>query len=259
MRNGGSKRFSVLAITKRATTLARHRRQQMAVLVAEAPGVRWSKEHVASLLGMKVSTYGARESSGPGKGGSSANFDVDTLTAIASVLGTYPGLLLLPDDDAVDAGAVVELRATSGQSLGTVSALDFGLWVLGLVPLREQSPHYFDVSSRVALGETTAKTARGVKAEPLDPWMLEEMSRARARGEEYSPDYSSRNDVEVGMRVMSACRQVIRLVAMRDRIFAWSKDDSRVDLDVAIEQAFTDLSDLLEELGKRQARRAPTP
>lgn len=252
-------RLGVLEVVKRATRLARLRRQQMAVLIAELPGASWSKERVASLLGMQASTYGERESSPGGRASTTANVDVDTLAAIASVLGTYPGLLLLPDDDAVDAGAVVELKATSGQSLGAVSARDFGLWVLGLVPLPKQSPHYFDVSSRVALGETTAKTARGVKAEPVDPWMLEEMARATARGEERSTDFTSRNDVEVGMRVMSACRQVIRLVAMRDRIFAWSKDDSRADLDVAIEQAFTDLGDLLEELGKRQARRAPTP
>ena len=253
------KRLSVLTITKRAITLARHRRQQLTALLAGSSETVWSKERVAELLRMPSSTYAERESLTPRAVGPPANIDVDTLTAIAAVLGTYPGLLLLPDDDAVDVGAVVDLKATSGQSLGTVSARDFGLWALGLVPLPEQSPHYFDVSSRVALGETTAKTARGVKAEPLDAWMLAEMARATAQGDNYAPDYSSRSDVEVGMRVMSACRQVIRLVAMRDLLFGWSDDDSRVVLDVTIEQAFTDLSDLLQELGKRQARRAPTP
>ena len=257
--NGGSQRLSVLAITKRAITLARHRRQQIAVLVAESPGTRWSQEWVATLLGMKASTYSEREFSPSGRASTAANLDVDTLAAIASVLGTYPGMLLLPDDDAFDAGEVIELKATSGKSLGAVTARDFGLWVLGLLPLPEQSPHFFDVSGRVAVGETTAKTARGVKSEPMDPWMLEELARAAARGEGYSTDYSSRNDVEVGMRVMSACRQVIRLMSIRERPSAWSAGDSRADLDVAVEQAFAHLGDLLEELGRRQALRLSTP
>ena len=259
MPKDGFKRLSVLMITKRAMTLARHRRQQLTALLGDSSGTVWSKERVAALLGMPSSTYAERESLTPRADGPPTNIDVDTLAAVAVVLGAYPGLLLLPDDDALDAGAQVELRSPTGKVVSTASASDYGLWVLGLVPLPGQFPHYVDVASRVVMGETGARTVRGVKAEPLDPWMLEEMVRAAADGDNYSPDYSSRNDVEVGMRVMSACRQVIRLVAMRDRIFAWSKDDSRADLDVAIEQAFTDLSDLLEELGKRQARRAPTP
>lgn len=233
--------------------LTRLRRQQISLLLNGRSSGSWSTGRVATLLGMRHSTYREREALPTARGEVPANVDVDTLAAVAMVLNTFPAMLLMPDEDVIEGRGVVALRATSGKTLAEVSTRDFGLWVLGLAPLPGQINGYFDTTGRVLAARPTAKTVRGVKAEPIDPWTLEDVARAAVQGLDYSPDFTTLSDVEIGLRVLSACRKVIGLVAIGQRSDLESSEDSGDDLDVSVLEALDDLSGLLEELGKRQA------
>jgi hypothetical protein len=206
---------------------------------------------------MSERTYSDREdAAGQGPGGG-VPLDVDSLVALAGYFQVHPATLLLPDEDQVDADSQVEIKALHGGTLGHVSARDYGLWVLGLLPLPWQQIHRFDLMSRVTPGSAEAKTVRGIKAGALDPWPSKDHSDPLELA-----DYSSLGDVALGSRAISACRRIIRTAYAAEvarRAGATNEDDEVAGADQELLVALAEAGDMLAEIGRRQAHQEASP
>lgn len=241
----------------------------------------WSTQAVAERLGLPKTSYEDREPQETrrlvprkknAKKKDPAAMTVDFLASVAQALGTFPSVLLLPSVEVSRGEESVRLQATKNATSSVeVPLQQYCLWVLGLAPLPGQHDVLLDARSRYLKWspDIETPTVQSIRAE-AGAWIESAPVWQRWRDKAVTQGWeaikslndpsgqerrlTTADDVTLGLQVLSACRQVIRLVAMSMQSSDPDNDPEVQALQEVAREMIDILGSLLWELGERSGR-----